>query len=164
MAVLDVSVGQHRRGPQRLVRDLAAVVRLVAVAQAAQDLHGVVDRRLVDADLLEAPLERGVALEVLAVLVERRRADRLQLAACESGLQDRSRVDRALGGAGADEVMELVDEEDDVAALGDPLPPLLPALLALATGLPARDERAKAVRVDVLVLQPPRNRAAAATR
>jgi hypothetical protein len=63
------------------------VVRLVAVAQPAQDLHGVVDRRLVDADLLEAPLERSVALEVLAVLVERRRADRLQLAACEAGLR-----------------------------------------------------------------------------
>src|SRR5207248_69345 len=72
MAVLDVAVGQHCRGPQRLVRDLAAMVRLVAVAEAAQNLDGVVDRRLVDADLLEAPLERGVALEVLAVLVESR--------------------------------------------------------------------------------------------
>ena len=34
------------------------MVRLVAVAQAAQDLHGVVHRRLLDAHLLEAPLER----------------------------------------------------------------------------------------------------------
>src|SRR5438876_9796716 len=104
MAVLDVAVGEDRRGAQRLVGDLAAVVRLVAVAQAAQDLDGVVDRRLVDADLLEAPLERGVALQVLAVLVERRRADRLQLAARERGLEDRSGVDRAFGGAGANEV------------------------------------------------------------
>src|SRR6267378_3602537 len=56
-------------------------MRLVAVTQAAQDLHGVVDRRLLDADLLEAALQRCIALEVLAVLVERRRADRLQLAA-----------------------------------------------------------------------------------
>jgi hypothetical protein len=111
MAVLDVAVGERRRGVQRLVGDLAAVVRLVAVAQPAQDLHGVVDRRLVDADLLEAALERGVALEVLAVLVERRRADRLQLAACERRLEDRRCVDRALGRAGADEVMELVDEQ-----------------------------------------------------
>ena len=96
---------------------LHAVVRLVAVAQAAQDLHGVVDRRLLDADLLEAALECGVALEVLAVLVERRRADRLQLAACERRLEDRGRVDRALGRARADEIVELVDEQDDVAAL-----------------------------------------------
>ena len=93
------------------------MVRLVAVAQAAQDLHGVVDRRLLDADLLEAPLECCVALEVLAVLVERRRADRLQLAARQCGLEDRRCVDRALGCACADEIMELVDEQDDVAAL-----------------------------------------------
>src|SRR6185503_7855537 len=99
------------------VRDLAAVVSLVAVAEAAQDLDRVVDRRLVHANLLEAALESGVALEVLAVLVERRRADRLHLAAGESRLEDRGRVDRALGRAGPDEVMELVDEEDDVAAL-----------------------------------------------
>src|SRR5205085_1138493 len=98
--VLDVAVGEDGSGTEGVVGDLAAVVRLVAVAEAAEDLHRVVDRRLVDADLLEAALERGVALEVLAVLVERRRADRLELAACEGRLEDRGRVDRALGRAG----------------------------------------------------------------
>ena len=153
VAVLDVAGGERRRGLESLVRDLAAVVRLVAVAQAAQDLHGVVGRRLLDADLLEAPLERGVALEVLAVLVERRRADRLQLAARERRLQDRRGVDRAFGGAGADEIVELVDEQDDVAALGDLLHHLLQALLELAAVLRARDERSEVERVDLLVLE-----------
>ena len=151
--VLDVAVGERRGRVQRLVGDLAAVVRLVAVAQAAQDLHGVVDRRLLDAHLLEAPLERGVALEVLAVLVERRRADRLQLAARERRLEDRGGVDRALGGARADEVVELVDEQDDVAALGDLLHHLLQALLELAAVLRAGDERGEVERVDLLALQ-----------
>ena len=132
---------------------LHAVVRLVAVAQAAQDLHGVVGRRLLDADLLEAPLERRVALEVLAVLVERRRADRLQLAAGERRLEDRGGVDRALGGARADEVVQLVDEQDDVAALGDLLHHLLQALLELAAVLRAGDERRQVERVDLLVLE-----------
>ena len=153
VAVLDVAVGEHRGGAQRVVRDRAAVVRLVAVAQAAQDLDGVVHRRLLDADLLEAPLEGGVALEVLAVLVERRRADRLQLAAGERRLEDRGRVDRALGRAGADEVVELVDEQDDVAALGDLLHHLLQALLELAAVLRARDEGGEVERVDLLALQ-----------
>ena len=153
VAVLDVAVGERRRRVQRLVGDLAAVVRLVAVAQAAQDLDGVVDRRLVDADLLEAPLEGRVALEVLAVLVERRRADRLQLAAREGRLQDRGRVDRALGRAGADEVVQLVDEQDDVAALGDLLHHLLQALLELAAVLRAGDEGREVERVDLLALQ-----------
>src|SRR5437870_9439385 len=94
-------------------------MRLVAIAKSAQDLHGVVDRRLVDSNLLEAALERCVALQVLAVLVERRRADRLQLSAGEGGLEDRGRIDRAFGCAGADEIVELVDEQDDVAALLD---------------------------------------------
>ena len=151
--VLDVAVGEHGGRAQRLVGDLAAVMGLVAVAQAAQDLHGVVDRRLLDAHLLEAPLERGVALEVLAVLVERRRADRLHLAARERRLEDRGSVDRALGRAGADEVVELVDEENDVAALGDLLHHLLQALLELAAVLRAGDERREVERVDLLVLE-----------
>ena len=129
------------------------MVRLVAVAQAAQDLHRVVDRRLLDAHLLEAALERGVALEVLAVLVERRRADRLQLAARERRLEDRGRVDRALGRARADEIVELVDEEDDVAPLHDLLHDLLQALLELAAVLRAGDERGEVERVDLLALQ-----------
>src|SRR5205814_9853914 len=52
-------------------------------------------RRLVDADLLEATLEGRVALEVLAVLVERGGADRLQLTARQRRLEDRGRVDRS---------------------------------------------------------------------
>ena len=151
--VLDVAVGERRRGGERLVVDLAAVMRLVAVAQAAQDLDRVVDRRLLDADLLEAPLERRVALEVLAVLVERRRADRLQLAARERRLQDRSGVDRAFGGARTDEIVQLVDEQDDVAALHDLLHDLLQPLLELAAVLRAGDERGEVERVDLLALE-----------
>src|SRR6266403_3348761 len=129
------------------------MVRLVAVAQAAQDLHRLVDRRLLDPDLLEAPLECGVALEVLAVLVERRRADRLQLAACERRLEDRRSVDRAFGGTRTDEIVQLVDEENDVAPLHDLLHDLLQALLELTAVLRARDERSEVERVDLLVLQ-----------
>ena len=151
--VLDVAVGEHRGRAQRVVGDLAAVMRLVAVAQAAQDLDGVVDRRLLDADLLEPPLERRVALQVLTVFVERRRADRLQLAAGKSRLEDRGRVDRTLGGARSDEVVELVDEQDDVAALRDLLHHLLQALLELAPVLRPGHEGREVERVDLLVLQ-----------
>src|SRR4051794_20047315 len=153
LAVGDVAVRELGGRLERLVGDVHLVVLLVAVPQALEDLHGLVGRRLVDADLLEAALQRGVALQVLAVLVERRRADRLQLAARERGLEDRRRVDRALRGTCADEVVELVDEQDDVAALGDLLHHLLQALLELAAVLRAGDERSEIQRVDLLALQ-----------
>ena len=152
-AVGDVAVRQLGGRLQRLLGDVDLVVRLVAVAQALEDLHGLLGRRLVDRDLLEAALQGGVALEVLAVLVERGRAHGLQLAARQRRLEDRGGVDRALRGTRADEVVELVDEQDDVAALGDLLHHLLQALLELAAVLRARDQGRQVERVDLLVLQ-----------
>ena len=80
VAVGDVPVGEIRRGDERLVGDRHVVVLLVAFAQPLEDLDRVRERRLLDLDRLEAAFEGGVLLEVLAVLVECRRADRLQFA------------------------------------------------------------------------------------
>src|SRR5262249_30823375 len=55
------------------------------------------------------------------------------------------------------EVVELVDEQDDVAALGDLLHHLLQALLELTPVLRAGDERSEVERVDLLALQDLRN-------
>jgi hypothetical protein len=159
-AVGDIAAGELGGGGEGVVGDRHAVVLLVALAEALEDLHRVGDRRLVNLDLLEATLEGGVALEVLAVLVERRRADRLELTPRQGRLQDRGSVDRALGGAGADQVVELVDEEHDVAALGDLLHHLLQALLELTAVLGAGDEGGQVKRVDLLVAQELRDLAA----
>ena len=91
------------------------MVRLVALLEPAQDRDRVRDGRLADEDRLEAPFERRVLLDVLAVLVEGRRADRAQLTAGEHRLQQVRRVDGALGRARADDRVQLVDEEDDLA-------------------------------------------------
>ncbi len=98
-AVGDVAVREHRRGDERGVADAHAVVGLVALLEAAQDRDRVLDRGLVDEHGREAALERRVLLDVLAVLVERRRADAAELAAGEHRLEQVGRVDRALGGA-----------------------------------------------------------------
>ena len=131
------------------------MVRLVALLQPAQDRDRVLDRRLVDVDRREAALERGVLLDVLAVLVERRRADAAELAAGEHRLEQVRGVDRALGGAGADDRVELVDEEDDAALarldLGEHG---LQPLLELAAVLRAGEQRADVERPDLAVLQP----------
>src|SRR3546814_5585734 len=117
---------------ERLVGDRDPVVGLVAVAQALQDLDRVGHGGLFHDDLLEAPLEGGVLLEVLAVLVERGGADGLQLTPGQHGLQDGSGIDGALGGTGTPAGVELVDEQVDVAAGSVLLEHLLDALLEVA--------------------------------
>ena len=151
--VVDVPVGQRRGRDERRVRDGDPVVGLVPVAQTLEDLDRVRQRRLLDLDRLEAPLEGRVLLDVLAVLVERRRADRLELAAGEHRLEDARGVDRALGGTRPDEGVDLVDEQDDVAAGADLLEDLLQALLEVTAVARAGDERAEVERVELLVLE-----------
>ena len=91
----------------------------VDLAQTLQDLDGHGDRRLLDLHRLKAALESGVFFDVLAVLVDRGRPDGLELAAGEHGLEDRRCVDGAFGGSGTHERVDLVDEQDDVAASAD---------------------------------------------
>ena len=111
----DVAVGQRRGGHQRGVGDAHTVVHLVAVLQPTQDADGVLHRRLTDEHLLEAPLQCGVLLDVLAVLVERGGADQPQLAAGQHRLDHVAGIHRRLTGrAGPDDGVQLVDEGDDL--------------------------------------------------
>src|SRR3712207_2604215 len=75
------------------------------------------DRGLLHEHFLEAALECGVLLDVLAVLVERCRADAVQLAARERRFEHVARVDGAFRLAGPDHGVQLVDEDDDAAFL-----------------------------------------------
>ena len=129
------------------------MVLLVALADAHQDVDRLLERRLLDHDRLEAALEGRVALDVLAVLVEGRRADALELAAGQRRLEDVRGVDRAFGRAGPDERVQLVDEEDRVVRVAELLDDLLEPLLELAAVLRAGDERADVERQDALVQQ-----------
>ena len=153
VAVGQVAVGEVGRGDERLVGDADRVVRLVAVAQALEDVDGQRDGRLVHLDRLEAPLEGGVLLEVLAVLVDGGRAHRLQLAPRQHRLEDGGRVDGTLGGARADQGVDLVDEQDDVAPRADLLEDLLQTLLEVTAVAAARHERAEVERVELLARQ-----------
>ncbi len=153
-AIGDVAIREHGRRHERRVLELHAVVDLVAIAQAAQDADRVFDGRLADEDRLKAPLERRIFLDVLAVLVERRRADGVQLAAREHRLQHVRGVHRPFGGAGADDGVELVDEQDHLAlGVGDLLEHRLQPFFELAAILRAGDERAHVERDDPLVLE-----------
>ena len=90
-------------------------MQLVFFLQAAQDRDRVLHRRLGDEHRLEAPRQRRILLDMLAVFVERGRADAMQFAARQRRLQQVRRIHRAVGLAGADQRVHLVDEQDDAA-------------------------------------------------
>ncbi len=139
--VADIAIGELGRRNQRFVGNRHLVVRFVAVAQALENLDGLFDRRLADHHRLEAALEGGVLFDVLAEFVERRRADALQFAARERRLDDVRGVDRAFGRSRADQRVQLIDEEDDLAGrAADLVHDALHPLLEFAAILRPRDQ------------------------
>ena len=88
---------------------------LVPVFQATQDRNRILDARLIDIDRLEPPGERGILLDVLLVFVERGCPNTVQFAPRERRLEQVGSVHSALGLAGPDECVHLVDEQDDAA-------------------------------------------------
>ncbi|MDH6595062.1 hypothetical protein M2165_004951 [Variovorax sp. TBS-050B] len=150
----DVAVAQFGRGHDGRVGDVHAMVHLVLLLQAAQDRDGGLHRRLAHEDLLEAALERGVLLDVLAVFVERGGAHAVQFAARERGLEHVARVHRALGLAGADHGVELVDEDDGLSlVLREFVEHGLEPLLEFAAELGAREQRGHVEREHALALE-----------
>ncbi len=105
-------------------------------------------------DRLEAPRQRRVLLDMLAIFVERGGADAMQLAARQRRLQQVGGVHRAVGLAGADQGMHLVDEQDDLALRRlDLRQHGFQPLLELAAIFGAGDQRAHVEREHLLVLQ-----------
>ena len=127
---------------------------LVAFFEAAQDADRVLDRRLADVDLLEAPFECRIFLDVLAVLVERGGTDHPQLAASQHRLDHVAGVHRPFGAAGADDRVQLVDERDHLAGgVGDLLEDGLETLFELAAVLGAGQHRTDVERDQTLALE-----------
>ena len=147
MAQLD---GLH----QRFVVILHLVMILVATAQPTQDGDAVLDVGLVDIDRRKAAFERRILLDVLAILVERRGADALQLAARQRRLEHVGGIHRAGGVACAHHGVQLVDEEDDLAfAALDLLDTRLEPLFELAAEAGAGHHGAQVERDDLLAQQ-----------
>ena len=153
VAVGDIPLAEQHGLAAHLGRYPDLVALLVVVGDALEYLDGVLDARLGHGDGLEAALERGVLLDVLAVLGEGGRADDLYLAAGEGGLEDIGGVHAALGVARADDVVHLVYDEDDVAGLAYLLDEPLHAALELAAELRAGHEGGEVEEVDLLVAQ-----------
>ena len=150
-AVGDVAVGVGDGEVDGFVGVADGVELLVAVLDADDDLDGVffVGRR--DLDGLEAALERAVFLDGLAVFGRRGGADALNFAAGERGLEDVGGVERAFGRAGADQGVQLVDEDDGVLILHQLFHDGLEALFKLAAIFGSGDDEGQIEREDALV-------------
>ena len=150
----DVAVGQGCGGDECGVLNTNAVVHLVAFLESAQDGDGVLDGWLVHFHRLEAALEGGVFFDMFAVLVERGRADAAKFAAGELRLEHVGGIGCALGGAGADERVQFVDEQNNLTvAGGDFLDERLEAILEFASILRAGNHRAEIHRDQRLVVE-----------
>ena len=91
------------------------MVRLVAVAQSVQHCNCVFDVGLIHVHRCEAPLERCIALNIFAKLIEGGGAHTLQLAARQRRLEHVAGIHGALRSAGAHHSVQLIDEQDDLA-------------------------------------------------
>ena len=131
------------------------MVNLESLAQAPQDRDRILYCGGVYQHRLEAPLQRGVLLDVPAVFVERGRADAVQLAASQHGLEHIARVGRSLGLASADDGVQLVDKEQDASLAGaDFVEHGLEPLFKLAPVLGPGHQRTHVQRKDRLLLHP----------
>ncbi|OPZ77663.1 MAG: hypothetical protein BWY79_01081 [Actinobacteria bacterium ADurb.Bin444] len=128
-------------------------MRFVAIAQTLEDGDGLLNRRLFDQDLLKSPFQGRVLGQVLAVLVECGGADGLQFAPGQGRFQDGGGIDGPFRSPGSHQIVDLVYEEDDVAALGYLLHHLLEALLELTAVLGTRHQSTQVKRVDLLVFE-----------
>ena len=127
---------------------------LVALLEAAEDGNGVLHRRFVGEHRLEAALQGGVLLDVLAVFVQGGRADGAQLAARQRRLEQVGGIHRPLGGAGSHQGVKLVHEQENLPFGGDDLVDhRLEPLLELAAKLGAGHQRAKVQGQHLFVAQ-----------
>ena len=153
-AVADIAVRQFDGGAQRVAGIFDAVIFLVTGFEAFEDLHRVADRRLLDVDLLEAAHQGAVLFEIVAVFLVGGGADAAKRAALQRGLEEvRGVHGAARGGAGADDGVDLVDEEDRAVMAFDLGEHRLHALLEVAAVAGSGEQRSHVEREDRGALQ-----------
>ncbi len=129
-------------------------MEFVFLFQPAQDRDRILDAGFVGEHRLEAALQRRVLFDMLAIFVQRGRADAMQFAARKGWLEQVGGVHRALALARADQGVHLVDEQDDRAlGGGDLIEHRLKPFLELAPVFCAGDERSHVEGQQLLVFQ-----------
>ena len=149
----DVPLGHGDGQTAHLRRDLHVVIGLVVGGDTLDDLDGILDGGLLHNDRLEPALQGGVLFNILAVFREGGGADDLNLAPGQGGLKDIGGIHGAFGIPGPYQVVDLVNDQDNVAQLFDLLDEALHAAFKLAAELGARHQGGQVQQIDLLVHQ-----------
>ena len=88
---------------------------LIPVFQSPEDGNGILHCGLIHQHRLETPLQSGILLNILAVLIQRGGSDTVQLAPGQHGLQHIARVHGAIGLSRAHNQMQLIDEQNNLS-------------------------------------------------
>ena len=126
---------------------------LIIMGDTLHNLDGFVDGRLVDRDRLETALQGSVLFDILAVFGKGGGADDLDLSPGQSRLQDVCSVHAALSVARAYQIVDLVDDQDDIAQTLDLINEALHTALKLAAELGTRHHGGHIQKIDLLVAQ-----------
>ena len=156
-AVLNVAARKRNSSLDGSFSVVDVMVLLVAILKTVDDRNGVVVVWLADVDWLETPLKCGVLLDMFTVLFCRSCADDLDFSTRQRWLQDGRGVDGTLCGAGANDGVNLVDEEDVVLGFLQLSNNLLHAVLKLTAILRTSYQTCQVKRPNLLSAQDIRN-------
>jgi len=152
-SVLDVAGREHDGCIDRLVSNPDIVMCLVLLPQALEDQDRLLRRGFADRDRLEAPLQGLVFLDVLSVFIDRCGADDLQFTPRQHRFQDIGSIHRTFCTSGADDRVQLIDEQDDIFTVDGFVEALFQALLKFATVFAAGQHAGHVQGDDALALQ-----------
>eukprot|EP00906_Rhabdomonas_costata_P004958 RCo007437 len=151
-AVGNVFVRVHRGRDQGRVVDPHSVVQLVLLLQPPQDGNSLQNGGLRNQDGLEPTGKGSVLLDVLAVLLQRCGPNTVQLPTRQAGLEHVGGINRALCRPGADQGVQLVNEQNGVVALHGIPDDTLETLFELPAELRPGHQPREVQREDLLVL------------
>ena len=157
IAVGDITVGKFDRGFESRVGDFCLVMLFVFGSKSFENKNGLFNRRRFDFHALKTAFQRGVFLDVFAVLVERGGADALHFTSAERGLDDVRGIHGAFSRAGADDGVQFVYEQNDIFRPANFVHHRFDALFELAAVLCAGDHQRKVQSNHPLVAQELRN-------
>ncbi len=153
-SVGDVPLRKHRGRHDRRILDAHAMMNFVAFLQPAKNGNRIFNGGLANLHGLEAPLERGILLDVFAIFVDGGRTDRAQFAPRQWWLQHVRRVHRTFRRSRAHQRMQFVDEQNDLpVGFAHFLQHGLQSVLEFAAVFRSGHQRSKIERHNALRLQ-----------